>query len=65
MKRMAAIVVLVVMLCALLCGCDWWQGQYASVSPHKEANARPVQSVVNAFTYLDLQKYQYIENSIT
>ena len=55
MKRMAAVVLLLVFSCAVLCGCDWRQGQYSSVSPHKEANARPDQSVVNAFTYLDLQ----------
>ncbi len=55
MKRIAVAVLLTVCFCALLCSCDWWQGHYSSVSPHKEENARPEQEVVNAFSYLDLQ----------
>lgn len=55
MKRAAGLVVLILYLCALLCGCDLWERTYISATPHKDENARPKQDVVNVLNYLELQ----------
>ncbi len=55
MKRAAGLLILILYLCALLCGCDLWEGTYFSATPHKDENVRPKQDAVNAFSYLELQ----------
>ena len=51
-KKLTALLVLV---CLLLCGCDWMGGSYLSITPHKEQNSSTQSKDRSATNYLELR----------
>lgn len=61
MKKL--IIAVVIMMALLLCGCSaWMYGYYASVTPHKEQNFLPDQTLMVPKTYEDVVKM--LENTV-
>ena len=42
-------------LCLLLCGCDWMDGSYLSITPHQEQNSGTQNQDISATNYLELR----------
>lgn len=52
---MKKIAVLIFALCLLLCGCNWMDGSYVSVTPHLEENAQSSQEMIAVSSYIELR----------
>lgn len=57
MKKIYGIVLLILTLCILLCGCNLWlDGSYYSAKPHLEEYAKPGNEAVEVNSYTELQE---------
>lgn len=56
MKRNLLLISIAILLCVLLCACEWMDGSYVSVTPHREQNPAPEQEVRELATYSQLQQ---------
>lgn len=51
------ILFMVLIICIMFCGCDWWMdGEYVSVKPHEENNLEPEQQISEIMTYSQLRQ---------
>ena len=57
MNRIVALLVLVLLLCYLLCGCGFWMaGEHLSVTPHKDQWGATADTMVMVTSYAQLHK---------
>lgn len=56
MRRIVAFVMMVVLLCGLLSGCDWLNGHYSSVKPHLADEYQDNKTVTAASSYIQLRQ---------
>ena len=56
MKRFFSLFVLIVSVCAILCGCDFWtNGEHLSVTPHEEEALQLNNEIIHVSTFTQIQ----------